>query len=117
MDKFRSRGTVAAREGIRYRFFKCAYSSSEKEYVFHLKQLRDEGEERTINEFLAELPLENWCRAFFKGDRYGITANNVAESFNNWIKIERDMPVFDMLDTIRLRLMHQMSNSRDATDH
>ena len=116
MDKFRGRRNASAREGIRHRFFECAYFSSEKEFLFHLRQLKDEGGERIINEFLAELPLENWCRAFFKGDRYGIMANSAAESFNNWIKIEREMPVFDMLDTIRLRLMHQMSTRRDAAD-
>ena len=116
MDKFRGRGNAAARDGIRHRFFECAYSSSEKEFAFHLSQLRYEGGQQIIDDFLSDLPLESWCRAFFKGDRYGIMANSAAESFNNWIKIEREMPVFDMLDTIRLRLMHQMSTRRDASE-
>ena len=116
MDKYRGRSNVVIRELVKHRFFECAYSSSEKEFLFHLAQLIDVGGRQTINEFLSDLPLENWCKAYFKGDRYGIMANSAAESFNNWIKIEREMPVFDMLDTIRLRLMHQMSSRRDAAD-
>ena len=115
MDKYRGRGNAVTRELVKHRVFECAYSSSEKKFLFHLAQLRDVGG-KTIEDFLLDLPLECWCRAYFKGDRYGIMANGAAESFNNWIKIEREMPVFDMLDTIRLRLMHQMSSRRDAAD-
>lgn len=117
IDKYKGRGNAAAREGIRHRFFECAYSSSEKEFMFHLAQLRDESGGHIINQFLSEMPLENWCRAFFKGDRYGIMANSATDSFNNWMGIEREIPVFDILDTIRLRLMNHMSSRRDATDH
>ncbi|KAL6134401.1 hypothetical protein ACLB2K_066632 [Fragaria x ananassa] len=88
---------------------KVAYASTEKSFYFHLKNLRDEGGAATIDEFIREIPLEHWCRAFFKGCRYGIMANGIAESFNNWIVAERSLPPFAMLDQTRMKEMKMMS--------
>lgn len=118
IDEYEIEEINVVREEIKHQFFECAYSSSKIEFYFHLVQLRDEGENEIIDQFLSNLPLENWYRPVFKKERYEIMANSSNESFNNQIKIEREMPVFDMLDCIRLRLMNQMSTWRDhATYH
>src|ERR1700726_3715885 len=66
-----------------------------------------------LTNFLKDLPLECWCRAFFRGSRYGVMANSIAESFNSWISIEREMPVYAMLDKTRIKVMELMSKRRD----
>ena len=38
--------------------------------------------------------------------------NGIAESFNNWIKVERCMPPYAMLDQTRLKEMQQMADRR-----
>ncbi|XP_062009771.1 uncharacterized protein LOC133726269 [Rosa rugosa] len=63
-------------------FMKVAYSPILASYNFNLHNLKKEGGP-PIEEFLRSLPLEKWCNAFFKGNRYGEMANSVAESFNN----------------------------------
>ncbi|KAL6184527.1 hypothetical protein ACLB2K_045928 [Fragaria x ananassa] len=94
------------------KFFKIAYASTERAYYHHLQALRDEGVAKVIDEFIAEIPLENWCRAFFKGCRYGIMANSIAESFNKWIVAERSMPPLTMIDQTRMKEMKMMFERR-----
>ncbi|KAL6180967.1 hypothetical protein ACLB2K_047625 [Fragaria x ananassa] len=81
-------------------------------YYHHLQALRDEGGAEVIDEFIAEIPLENWCRAFFKGCRYGIMANSIVESFNKWIVAENSMPPLAMIDQTRMKEMKMMSERR-----
>ena len=48
--------------------------------------------------------------------RYGEMTSNAAESFNNWIKEARNLPITQMVDTIRTQLMRQMSARRDQAN-
>ncbi|KAM5554425.1 hypothetical protein ABKV19_022683 [Rosa sericea] len=90
--KYRGKGNSVLIEDVKQKFFKVSYSSTEKEYRFNLRLLREVGGAEIIDHFLAEIPVENWCRAFYTSCRYGIMANGIAESFNSWIAIERLMP-------------------------
>ncbi|XP_004309308.1 PREDICTED: uncharacterized protein LOC101312110, partial [Fragaria vesca subsp. vesca] len=107
--KYKNKGGEIVVADVLQKFFKVAYASTEKSFYFHLKNLRDEGGATIIDEFIREIPLEHWCRAFFKGCRYGIMANGIAESFNNWIVAERSLPLFAMLDQTRMIEMKMMS--------
>ena len=85
--RYTGRGNSIALDKIKTCFFKLAYSSSEKEYRFNLRLLREDGRADIIDSFLSEMPVEHWCRAFFNGCRYGIMANGIADSFNSWISV------------------------------
>ncbi|XP_062021203.1 uncharacterized protein LOC133737714 [Rosa rugosa] len=74
-------------------FMKVAYSPTLASYNFNLHNLKKEGGP-PIEEFLRSLPLEKWCNAFFKGNRYGEMANSIAESFNNWTRDLREAVSF-----------------------
>ncbi|XP_028070439.1 uncharacterized protein LOC114272923 [Camellia sinensis] len=50
------------------------------------------------------------------GQRYGEMTSNVDESFNNWIKEERNLPITKLVDTIRNQIMCQMSERRDIAN-
>ncbi|XP_028121224.1 uncharacterized protein LOC114318513 [Camellia sinensis] len=43
------------------------------------------------------------------GMRFGEMTSNAAETFNNWITEARNLPITQMVDTIRTQLMQQMS--------
>ncbi|XP_061993696.1 uncharacterized protein LOC133711611 [Rosa rugosa] len=111
--KYRGKGNSVLIEDVKQKFFKVAYSSTEKEYRFNLRFLRAVGGANIIDPFLAKIPVENWCRAFYTSCRYGIMANGIAESFNSWIANERLMPVYCMLDQTRIKQMEQMGERRD----
>ncbi|KAL6196415.1 hypothetical protein ACLB2K_032030 [Fragaria x ananassa] len=109
---YQNKRNVVVLAQVLQKFFKVAYASTERSYYHHLQALRDEGGAEVIDEFIAEIPLENWCCAFFKGCRYGIMANSIAESFNKWIVAERSMPPLAMIDQTRMKEMKMMSERR-----
>ncbi|XP_024200636.2 uncharacterized protein LOC112203979 [Rosa chinensis] len=94
-------------------FMKVAYSPTLASYNFNLHNLKKEGG-LPIEEFLRSLPLEKWCNAFFKGNRYGEMANSVAESFNNWTRDLRELPIFEMFEGLRFKVMENMSERKVA---
>ncbi|KAG5521454.1 hypothetical protein RHGRI_033872 [Rhododendron griersonianum] len=47
------------------------------------------------------------------GKRYGELTSNLIECFNNWIKKERRLPITQLVDKIRLKLMDQMCDRRE----
>lgn len=108
--RYTGKGHTVVIDDVLSKFMKVAYSSTERQYFHHLRDLREVGGANIIDDFIKEIPLEHWCRAFFKGCRYGIMANGIAESFNNWIVVERAMPPYAMLDQTRLREMKQMAD-------
>ncbi|XP_062026302.1 uncharacterized protein LOC133742629 isoform X2 [Rosa rugosa] len=114
--KYRGKGNSKLIEDVKQKFFKVAYSSTEKEYRFNLRLLRAVGGADIIDHFLAELPVENWCRVFCTSCRYGIMANGIAESFNSWIAIERLMPVYCMLDQTRIKQMEMAGKRREEAE-
>ncbi|XP_062012498.1 uncharacterized protein LOC133729036 [Rosa rugosa] len=111
--KYKGKGDSVLIEDVKQKFFKVAYSSIKKEYCFNLQLLREVGGADIIDPFLAEIPVQNWCRAFYTSCRYGIMANGIVESFNSWIAIERLMPVYCMLDQTRIKQMGLMGERRD----
>ncbi|KAL6198790.1 hypothetical protein ACLB2K_028579 [Fragaria x ananassa] len=66
--------------------------------------------------FLASLPDENWSNAYFPGKRYGGMCSNIAESFNSWVKEERELPIYELVDGIRLKVMKMNSERRLDAD-
>ncbi|XP_024170067.2 uncharacterized protein LOC112176392 [Rosa chinensis] len=94
-------------------FMKVAYSPTLASYNFNLHNLKKEGGP-PIEEFLRSLLLEKWCNVFFKGYRYGEMVNSVAESFNNWTRDLRELPIFEMFEGLRVKVMENMSERKVA---
>ncbi|CAL2238331.1 unnamed protein product [Prunus armeniaca] len=87
--------------------------------------LVDEGRQLTfisdrhgaiIDAFLANLPVQNFANAFFPGKRYGEVSNVLFESFNSWVKDVRMLPIYEMIDTVRIKMMEMISRRKLASE-
>ncbi|KAH7857636.1 hypothetical protein Vadar_014855 [Vaccinium darrowii] len=94
-------------------FHRCAYAPTIAEFDKLLGKLKADGEPKVI-EFLSRLANEHWCHPYFVGKRYGELTSNLVECFKSWIKNEHRLPITQLVDTIRVKLMDQMSNRRDS---
>ncbi|RXH77087.1 hypothetical protein DVH24_019975 [Malus domestica] len=83
----------------------CAYAPTPEAFDVHLRVLKDE-DGSIMRTFLDSLLKENWSNASFEGaSMYGEMWSNVAESFNSWICEERSLPIYQLVDCIRVKMM------------
>lgn len=92
------------RDSVIKLFTSCAYTFSKKRFHKKLDELKKEGGD-VIKSFLSGLPFENWANSYFPGERYGEMCSNIVESFNSMVLKERALPITQLVDGIRSRLM------------
>jgi hypothetical protein len=55
-----------------------------------------------------------WSRSkFSKECKVDYVNNNISECFNNWIKYYKDLPVVDLMDKIREKIMEKISTRQE----
>lgn len=93
-------------------FVRCAYAPNEACFRQNFEELLAIDKQK-VQSFLKDAPFSNWANAFFNGFRYGDMCSNVAESFNSWIRRERLMPITEMVDGIRIKMMRNIAKRSD----
>lgn len=101
------------KEYLVHLFSLAAYAPTKKAFYEIIAKLKSYGIGR-VGDFLSNLPNEHWAHVFFPGKRYGEMWSNVAECFNSWIKEERHLPITQLVDRIRVKIMEQMSSRLEA---
>ncbi|XP_058217035.1 uncharacterized protein LOC131327932 [Rhododendron vialii] len=110
--------TTLASTNVKYKeslirvFSKCAYAPTVAKFNQHMGNLLKHGGAAVVH-FLSELPNERWANVFFPRQRYGAMSSSLAECFNSWILKERELPVVDMVDRIRKKMMKSMCLRRE----
>ncbi|XP_026450006.1 uncharacterized protein LOC113350134 [Papaver somniferum] len=66
-----------------------------------------------VAKYLRNIDPKHWANAFFVGCRYGTHSSSIAESFNNWIHRERDLPPTALVDEIRIKIMRMSAERRE----
>ncbi|KAB2632507.1 hypothetical protein D8674_028754 [Pyrus ussuriensis x Pyrus communis] len=69
-----------------------------------------------MRDFLKTPPKENWAAAHFPSPKYSEMCSNVAESFNAWIVDQRFLPIYQMLDGIRAKIMEMNAQRRRVAE-
>ncbi|KAG5564673.1 hypothetical protein RHGRI_000754 [Rhododendron griersonianum] len=95
-------------------FGKCAYALNLELFNELLAKLEHEGGDK-MRDLLSDLDVKHWAHAHFPGHRYSELSSNLAECFNRWIKDERCLPVMQLVDAIRMKLMEQMSCRKEES--
>ncbi|XP_050109579.1 uncharacterized protein LOC126588521 [Malus sylvestris] len=89
-------------------FMECVSAPTEAAFEINMKNLRDEGG-APVKTFLENFPKENWSCAYFKGNRYSEMYSTVSELFQSWTLELSVLPICQMVDRIRIKLMGMMS--------
>ncbi|XP_012833675.1 PREDICTED: uncharacterized protein LOC105954550 [Erythranthe guttata] len=106
MNKFRG-STATFRKAISFQFNACVYAATREEFDQNMELFRKNGGPRVDN-FLCNLPPENWAHAYFGGRRYGQVASSGVESWNSSLSDVRGLPITNMIDGIRSKMMVDM---------
>ncbi|KAL6210430.1 hypothetical protein ACLB2K_015662 [Fragaria x ananassa] len=101
-------GGASFHETIVSMFNYCAYASIKEQFAEELSRFKKVGGKIAVK-FLASLPDENWSNAYFPG--------------KSWVKEERELPIYELVDGIHLKVMKMNSailknedNPYDYTD-
>ena len=100
------------RSRLVFKMTECAYAPDYNAFCDKWESLVTEGRDRVL-EFLKDVPLENWCNAFFMGQRYGEMCSSVVETWNKMIDEARHMSITSMIDNIRVQTMKSRTNIRN----
>ncbi|KAF7145415.1 hypothetical protein RHSIM_Rhsim04G0158300 [Rhododendron simsii] len=107
--------TALASTNVKYKeilirvFSKCAYAPTVAKFNQHMGNLLKHGGAAVVH-FLSELPNERWANVFFPGQCYGAMSSSLTECFNSWILKERELPMVDMVDRIRKKMMKSIAD-------
>ncbi|KAM7460839.1 hypothetical protein LguiA_028960 [Lonicera macranthoides] len=80
-------------------FNKCAYAYKPFSFNRYITELVAEGKD-PVEEFLRYLQPMHWANAFFPGQSL-----NIAESFNLWIVAKRQLPITQLVNGIRAKML------------
>ncbi|KAG5558170.1 hypothetical protein RHGRI_008181 [Rhododendron griersonianum] len=104
------------RQGYRNRLVKLfnaiAYAPSVSAYMICEAKFYEHGGDKAKT-FIASVPKQHWTNAYFQGHRYGEMSSSAIESFNNWILAARLMPIMNLVEELRSKIMIQMSRRRE----
>ncbi|XP_039138740.1 uncharacterized protein LOC120276066 [Dioscorea cayenensis subsp. rotundata] len=93
---------------------RIAFSCAEKEFDDDVANLLNTSTD-AHQWLMQKSDLAHWANYMFKGDRWVEMYSNVAESYNAWIKEARHLPVTNMVDSIRFKLMGMLCHQREQS--
>ncbi|XP_042414463.1 uncharacterized protein LOC122003088 [Zingiber officinale] len=85
-------------------FKKVAYTPSLQEHEQHINNIIDSMPLARV--FIVQSHPQSWANALFLGDRWGVMNNNIAECWNNWVKLAHYLPIVAMVDHIHMQIMN-----------
>ncbi|XP_039140557.1 uncharacterized protein LOC120277782 [Dioscorea cayenensis subsp. rotundata] len=91
---------------------KIAYACTSSEYDATVGALLT-ASTQAHNWLFQKSDMMHWRNYLFRGQRWGEMYSNVAEFFNSWIKEARHLPVCNMVDAIRFKMMNLMYKRRE----
>nr|DAD38449.1 TPA_asm: hypothetical protein HUJ06_009090 [Nelumbo nucifera] len=67
-------------------------------------------------DWIVQSEPEHWANAFFRGARYNHLTSDIAESFYSWMSELPGLPIVQMIDTLRRKMMELIYTRRVDSD-
>ncbi|XP_059461803.1 uncharacterized protein LOC132190770 [Corylus avellana] len=91
----------------------AAYAANVYAFDHHMQNIL--SMEKGVHDYLSGVPKASWSRhAFSCQIKSDMLLNNLAESFNAWIKEVRSKPILTILEEIRLQIMARFQQKRNG---
>lgn len=88
-----------------------ARATTRSKFDYHMRMIKSFSEDTF--KYLDEVDPKGWSRHAFRRDiKCDILLNNIAESFNSWIKDAREQPILSMLELIMRQIMNRFVTKR-----
>lgn len=97
--------------GLMRKLRECVYAPTVNSFNQKIEILK-QCSPTIVGNFLKDLDPKHWSNAYLSGRRYGEMWSNAAESFNNWIREARHLPIIQLVDAIRGKIMEQMAKRK-----
>ncbi|XP_044431234.1 uncharacterized protein [Triticum aestivum] len=91
---------------------RAIFSCTVDEFNQYMEQIKSESDK--LAEWLLEIKPERWSDALFMGWRYGQYSCNISDTVVDWIPTRYELPVVQLVDTIRCKLMEMMYTRRES---
>ncbi|KAL0408258.1 UNVERIFIED_CONTAM: hypothetical protein Sradi_1760200 [Sesamum radiatum] len=100
-------------------FWKAASTYSVNQHLRLMKEIEtkypEKGAEQTPYQWLAEIAPNHWARCYFPTKiKCDVLVNNMNESFNHIILEARELPIIDMFEWIRKKLMTRIQTKKEG---
>ncbi|XP_020245229.1 uncharacterized protein LOC109823366 [Asparagus officinalis] len=93
---------------------RAAYAYTMHAYHNEYNELQNKSSIAFIE--MLNMSPQNWANCYFPGKRYGWLTSNLAESFNAWIKEARFLPIAQLVDHIRVKMMKMSYDRREESN-
>ncbi|GAA0148925.1 hypothetical protein LIER_08235 [Lithospermum erythrorhizon] len=94
-------------------FWEAANALTTLEYELKMHEIADISPDASY--WLQALPSHLWANAYFKGQRLGHMTANIVESMNSWILEASSLPIVQMMECLRRRLMTWFNDRREVS--
>ncbi|CAL2237236.1 unnamed protein product [Prunus armeniaca] len=90
--------------------------------LYHLKENLKKKYPHVVGSSFKDHILWLFCKLLYAPtveeyqDTYGEVSNALSESFNSWVKDVRRLPIYEMIDTIRIKMMEMISRWKLASE-
>lgn len=94
-------------------FLEAATALTVFEYEAILLEIGATSQEAAF--WIQQFPPQSWATAYFQGIRFGQLTANIVESVESWIVNACNLPIIELMECIRRRLMTWFSERREAS--
>lgn len=95
-------------------FYAAAYAPKPENFQRCVESIKSISLE-AYNWILQSEP-QNWANAFFEGARYNHMTSNFGEMFYSWVSEAHELPITQMVDLIRVKIMELIYTRRADSD-
>ncbi|KAF5739953.1 hypothetical protein HS088_TW11G00015 [Tripterygium wilfordii] len=95
-------------------FYAAAYAPRPESFQRSIENIKNISHE--AYDWILQSEPQNWANAFFEGARYNHMTSNFGELFYSWASDAHELPITQMVDLIRVKIMELIYTRRADSD-